>query len=203
MESTKDKHFENELDASFWNRCWQSGQTGWDIGHASPPIVRFLENYPNKEATVLIPGCGNAYEAEWMADNGFRDITLLDIAEAAVARLKEKFRDRPQVKIINGDFFQHEGKYDLIIEQTFFCAQVLERRAEYVKKMASLLKEGGALAGLLFGKTFEMPGPPFGGEADEYTALFKPYFHIKKMEPCYNSIPPRAGAELFIHLVKK
>lgn len=203
MESTKDKHFENELDASFWNRCWQSGQTGWDIGHASPPIVRFLENYPNKEATVLIPGCGNAYEAEWMADNGFTDITLLDIAEAAVARLKEKFRDKPQVRIINGDFFQHEGKYDLIIEQTFFCAQVLERRAGYVKKMASLLKEDGALVGVLFGKNFEMPGPPFGGEATEYQSLFDPYFHIKKLEPCNNSIPARAGVELFIRFVKK
>lgn len=203
MESTAERQFENELDASFWNRCWQSGQTGWDIGYASPPIIRFLNSYVNKEAVVLIPGCGNAYEAEWMADNGFTHITLLDIAEAAVAKLKKKFRAKPQVNIINGDFFHHEGKYDLIIEQTFFCAQVLERRAEYVKKMAFLLQKGGALVGVLFGQNFDKPGPPFGGEADEYTALFTPYFDIKKMEPCYNSIPARAGAELFIHLVKK
>ncbi|MCS7037470.1 MAG: SAM-dependent methyltransferase, partial [Saprospiraceae bacterium] len=57
------------------------------------------------------------------------------------------------------------------------------------------------LAGVLFDRDFE-GGPPFGGHAEEYRALFEPLFRIHTLEPCYNSIPPRAGAEVFIILKK-
>jgi len=32
--------------------------------------------------------------------------------------------------------------------------------------------------------------------------IFKPFFSVVSMEPCYNSIGPRAGTELFIQLTK-
>ncbi|HXH19987.1 MAG TPA: hypothetical protein VNJ07_12995 [Chitinophagales bacterium] len=31
-------------------------------------------------------------------------------------------KDIPVVRLIHRDFFKHQGRYDLIIEQTFFCA---------------------------------------------------------------------------------
>lgn len=192
-----------ELDVSFWNHRWLTGQTGWDIGEPSPPLAYYLQQFSDKTAAVFIPGCGNAHEAEWMAANGFTNITILDIAPEAVARLKEKFKSLPQIKILCGDFFQHQGSYDLIIEQTFFCAQIPERRNEYVKKMQGLLSDKGKLAGVLFSKEFETPGPPFGGSRELYKKLFEPCFIIKIMEPCYNSIAPRAGNELFFVLQKK
>lgn len=197
------EHPESGKARSYWNERWQRGETGWDIGSAAPAIVRFMETYPDKDAAILIPGCGNAYEAEALAANGFRNITLLDIAPKAVAQLREKFAHLSQIQVLEGDFFRHEGCYDLILEQTFFCAIPPERRPEYVRKTASLLRDGGRLAGVLFHKIFEKQGPPFGGQEAEYRTLFSPYFHISKMEPCSNSIPPRAGSELFINLVKK
>ena len=69
--------------------------------------------------------------------------------------------------------------------------------------MASLLNENGKVIGLLFDKTFEEPGPPFGGCPCEYKPIFQPHFEIKNMEKCHNSIPPRENAEVFIHLIKK
>jgi hypothetical protein len=38
-----------------------------------------------------------------------------------VAVLQTKFGDNPNIKVICGDFFEHQGQYDLIIEQTFLC----------------------------------------------------------------------------------
>lgn len=203
MSHTTGNDHRNELDANFWNLRWQTGRTGWDVGYASPPITGYMAQYADKHAAILIPGCGNAYEAQHLVAQGFTNITLLDIAPEAVARLQEKFKAAPQVKVLLGDFFQHQGRYDLILEQTFFCALVLERRADYVRKMSELLKENGRLAGVLFGVDLGPDGPPFGGSKEEYEASFSPYFHIKTMAPCYNSIPPRAGSELFIELVKK
>ncbi|MCB0603848.1 MAG: TPMT family class I SAM-dependent methyltransferase [Saprospiraceae bacterium] len=193
----------NELNADFWNHRWKSGLTGWDIGYASPPLVEYMSQYEDKSVSILIPGCGNSYEAENLLSKGFDNITLIDISEELTNRLRERFKKTPQVKVIYEDFFNHVGQYDLILEQTFFCAQILERREEYVRHVASLLKKGGRLVGVLFNVDFGKEGPPFGGDENEYRKLFSDLFDIRVMSPCYNSIPPRAGSELFVVMVKK
>lgn len=194
---------DNALDQSYWEAQWQSQKIGWDIGYAAPAIVDYMAQYPNKNAAILIPGCGNAYEAAHLVANGFTNITLLDISPKAVDLLKEQFANVPQVKILCADFFEHEGKYDLIIEQTFFCAIPPNRRKEYAMKMASLLNENGRIIGVLFDRKFERQGPPFGGCPCEYKPIFDAHFTIKTMKECYNSIPPRASSEVFINLLKK
>ncbi len=194
---------ENTLDRDFWSQLWQKNETGWDIGQASPAIIQYMSQYPNKNKAILIPGCGNAHEAEFLVAAGFTNITLIDIAAEAVESLKEKFSDRPQVKILCEDFFEHAGNYDLIIEQTFFSAIPPGRRKEYAKKMASILHQDGKLIGVLFNKKMDQPLPPFGGSPDIYKAIFEPYFNIKTMDECYNSVPRRSQAELFIIFLRK
>ena len=194
---------ENPLDQRYWNERWEKNETGWDIGQASPAIVEFMKQYLNKKANILIPGCGNAYEAEYLVTEGFANITLIDIAPKAVEALKKKFADKPQIKVLCEDFFDHKGNYDLIIEQTFFCAIPPFRRKEYAEKMASLLNENGRLIGLIFDKQFNQPFPPFGGCPCEYKPIFSPHFKIKTMDVCYNSISPRDKSEVFINLIKK
>nr|WP_153926602.1 methyltransferase domain-containing protein [Riemerella anatipestifer] len=191
------------MNQNYWNDRWKENKIGWDIGFASPPIVEYMKQYPNKDAKILIPGCGNAYEAEFLIENGFQNITLIDIAPKAVDNLKIKFHKNPHIKVICEDFFRHNGKYDLIIEQTFFCAINPNKRTDYIKKVLSLLKENGQVVGVLFNKIFEEKGPPFGGLSNEYINLFEPFFKVKTLEPCYNSISPRANSELFINLIKK
>lgn len=190
-------------DKDFGNTRWENRETGWDIGYPSPGITAFIDEYHDKEAAILIPGCGNAYEAEYLVKKGFQNITLIDIAPKAVEQISERFSGMAQVKIICGDFFEHKGLYDLMIEQTFFCAISPNMRQQYAQKSASLLRPGGTLAGLLFNTVFEKEGPPFGGGIKEYLDLFSPYFEIKMMDECCNSIPPRAGNELIIELLKK
>lgn len=106
------------------------------------------------------------------------------------------------IKLIHGDFFNHIGSYDLILEQTFFCAIDPALRENYTIKMHSLLKQNGKLVGLLFNKHFDI-NPPFGGDIKSYKQLFENLFRIEIMEPCYNSIIPRNGTELFFKLIKK
>ena len=109
------------LDENFWNQRYLEHQTGWDIGYPSTPLKSFAEGLTEKKISILIPGCGNAYEAEHLINSGFTDITLLDISPVLTAALQEKFSELP-IRIVTGDFFLHEGQYDLILEQTFFCA---------------------------------------------------------------------------------
>lgn len=186
----------------YWNNRYCSEITNWDLGQVSPPIKEYIDQLSNKKLSILIPGCGNSYEAEYLLQQGFTDITVLDIAPSLVQKLQNKFQNNPAIKILQGDFFEHSGKYDLVLEQTFFCAIQPTLRLLYVSKMKALLLSGGKIAGLLFGKEFENAGPPFGGSKEEYQSIFKNDFIIKTMEPCYNSFTKRQGSEIFIILEK-
>ena len=193
---------EKILDQVYWEAQYKSNATGWDLGKVSPPIKEYIDTIEIKNISILIPGCGNSYEAEHLLNQGFIDITLIDIAPSLVKNLQKKFKNDSNIKIILGDFFEHQGEYDLIIEQTFFCALPPRMREKYVAKMHQLLSENGKLVGLLFNKTFES-GPPFGGNQTEYVQLFNNHFQFLKIDLCQNSIKPRANSELFIEFQKR
>jgi SAM-dependent methyltransferase len=192
---------EKPLDKVYWDSQYQSNTTGWDLGEVSPPIKSYIDTFKDKTIRILIPGCGNTYEAEYLLEQGFTNVTVIDIAPTLIENLKTKFKDNPNVNIVLGDFFEHQGEYDIILEQTFFCALPPTMRQKYVWKMHQLLADKGKIAGLLFNRTFES-SPPFGGSQEEYNLLFQQAFNFIKMEVCQNSATPRASSELFVELQK-
>ena len=198
-----EKNTSKDLGKEFWNNQYIAQSTGWDLGQVSPPLKAYIDQITDKNIKILIPGCGNSYEAEYLLQQGFTNVNVIDIAPELVERLKSKFKSNLHINIILGDFFEHSGEYDLILEQTFFCALDPSLRRKYVEKMANLLKSGGKIAGVLFSKIFEMTGPPFGGTKEEYQELFKDKFNFKIFEPCYNSYEKRLGNELFVVFIKR
>ncbi|MCW3463368.1 TPMT family class I SAM-dependent methyltransferase [Chitinophaga nivalis] len=190
------------MDSQYWNDRYINGATGWDMGRVSPPLQEYIEQLPNRDLRILVPGGGNSYEATYLAEKAFGDVTVLDIAPVLIQKLQEQFK-YTRVKVVEEDFFVHAGQYDLILEQTFFCAIDPALRPDYVAHMHRLLKPEGHLVGVLFNRDFTQEGPPFGGNEAEYRALFDPYFDIKTLAPCYNSHPARQGAELFINFIPK
>lgn len=191
------------LDGDYWSNRYNDGTSTWDLGEVSPPLKNYIDQLTDKKIRILIPGCGNTHEADYLLKSGFTDITVIDIAPVLVAQLKERYKDNPSVKIIPGDFFEHKGEYDLILEQTFFCALDPVLRKDYITKMYELLAANGKLVGVLFNRYFGEQGPPFGGTKDEYEPMFAPYFNFKAFRLCYNSFSRRKDTELFINLVKK
>ena len=189
------------LDQNYWENQYKAIDTGWDLGTVSPPLKAYIDKLQNKEISIFIPGCGNAYEAEYLLKQGFTNITLIDIAPTLVQTLQDKFANNPYITILLGDFFEHELTYDLILEQTFFCALPPTLRQKYVWKMHQLLSSNGILAGLLFNREFEV-SPPFGGNQTEYDALFQHAFVIQSIGLSRNSIPKRMGSELFFEFQK-
>lgn len=193
----------SNLGQSYWDKQYESNSTGWDLGEVSPPIKTYIDQLTNKNLSILIPGCGNTYESDYLLQQNFTNVTVIDIALTLVEKLKTKYAENPNIHIILGDFFAHQGQYDLIIEQTFFCAINPSHRESYVNKMTELLAPNGKLMGILFDRTFEMKGPPFGGNQEEYKKLFQTNFNFIHFTPCYNSYHKRANTELFILLQKK
>jgi methyl halide transferase len=197
------------MDENYWEQRWQQNQTHWDLQQVSPPLAAYIDYVQPAYAhqPILVPGCGSGYEALYLLDAGFSQITMLDISATAIAKmegmLNAYYSDwRQRLNLVHGDFFTHSGSYLLILEQTFFCALDPKLRFTYAQKMHELLAHTGVLAGVLFNRNFE-GGPPFGGNSAEYSQLFTEFFTIEKMELCRNSVAPRSGSELFIQMRKK
>ncbi|PHS67038.1 MAG: SAM-dependent methyltransferase [Flavobacterium sp.] len=191
------------LDEKFWNSRYQDQNTGWDLGIISTPLKEYFDQLNNKNLKILIPGGGNSYEAEYLHNKGFTNVYVVDLSKTALENLQKRIPSFPKEHLIHANFFELEETFDLIIEQTFFCALNPELRPQYAIKMNELLQAKGKLVGLLFCVPLFIDHPPFGGNKEEYTPYFKPYFNLEIIEPCYNSVSERANQELFIKFIKK
>lgn len=194
-----------ELDKSYWEQRYRRNETGWDIGEISPPLKEYIDQLSNNDLFILIPGAGNAYEAEYLVKKGFKNVFVCDLAAEPLNNLQKRIPELHPGNLLQGDFFDIslEHHFDLIIEQTFFCAINPALRRGYFEKIHALLKPGGRLVGLLFNDKLNSDHPPFGGNKEEYLEYFSDLFVINVYEQCYNSVKPRAGRELFINLSSK
>ena len=127
------------MSKEFWENRWNNQQTGWDMGDVSPPIKEYINQLTNKNLKILIPGCGNAYEAEYLLKKGFKNVFVVEIAKMAIDSFVKRCPNFPVNHILHDDFFKIKGQYDVIIEQTFFCALDPKYRENYVDKMTNLL----------------------------------------------------------------
>jgi hypothetical protein len=194
-------------EKEYWTQRYEDNLTDWDTGAPTMPLKTYFEQVTNKELRILIPGAGNAHEAEYLWKQGFTCVTVLDISNIPLDKFKKRNPNFPETQLIQKDFFKHKGTYDLIVEQTFFCSLVPEKmnRVKYATKMASLLAPKGKLVGLWFDLplTEDLEQRPFGGTQEEYISYLNLYFTIQTFERAYNSIPARTNTELFGIFIKK
>lgn len=191
------------LNKEYWENRYKSNETGWDTGTITEPLKAYFDQIENKNLKILLPGAGNSYEYEYLINKGFTNVTVIDIAKQPLENIKKRMPFYRKHQLVEDDFFNLNQNYDLIIEQTFFCALPPQLREKYVEKTHSLLNKNGKLAGLLFKFPLTEVGPPFGGSKEEYLKLFSNLFEIKILETSYNSIKPREGNELFFIFTKK
>jgi thiopurine S-methyltransferase len=191
-----------ESDSNYWNKRYIESNTGWDIGYANPVLVEYVKENYSFDDKILIPGAGTAYEVADLISEGYHNCYALDFSQKAKDNFLKQNPKVPNQNYLVNDFFEIDGKYDLILEQTFFCAIHPSKRVDYVHHMSQLLNKGGKLAGLLFEMEKE-DGPPYGGSLEEYQELFSSSFDINKLGKTDRSIDSRLGRELFFEFIKK
>ncbi len=177
---------------------------GWDMGYANEALLSGVLNR-SKELRILIPGAGSAWEVERLHQLGFEQVWALDFAAEAREAFLSRVPDFPPERYLIGDFFDHRGEYDHILEQTFFCALDPRFRLDYPRQMARLLASGGVLSGLLFDFPLDENGPPFGGSRLEYLSMFEQNpddWAEVQIESCLASIPQRLGKEFEFRAIR-
>lgn len=190
-----------------WQRHYDEGDLGWDLGQVAPPFIKLFESKTILPGKTLIPGCGRGHEVIYLAENGF-EVTAVDYSPGAVNHLKSTVQERNlKCEVLHMDFFgidsAHNGIYDLLIEQTFFCAISPEQRSFYVSTVARALKKGGMLAGLFYHTGEEEGGPPFNTTREDIKKYFSDSFEIRQLSKAEDSAEQRKNKEWLAILIKK
>jgi len=178
----------------FWDTRYLDKVMPWDAGRVPEALRRHLHTFPAR-GRVLVPGCGSAYEAYLLAENGF-DVLAIDFSLAAVQRAREQlgcFADR----VRQADFFAFDlsgPPFDVIVERAFLCALPRNLWQRYAQRCAQILAPGGRIAGFFY---FDgsPKGPPFGTSDAELNALLSPWFERVEDEPVSDSLPVFQGKE--------
>ncbi|HZZ10805.1 MAG TPA: methyltransferase domain-containing protein [Paraburkholderia sp.] len=181
---------------AFWDERFERRFMPWDQAGVPAAFQAFAGRHSG--AAVLIPGCGSAYEARWLAEHG-NPVRAIDFSPAAVAAALEQVGGEHAALIEQADFFTYEPPFEpaWVYERAFLCALPLARRVDYARRMAELLPAGALLAGFYFiGVTPK--GPPFGIERAELDALLSPYFELIDDEAVSDSISVFDGRERWL-----
>ena len=148
----------------FWDNLYKEGRLPWDCGGVPERLRSFIEqeNGEGRVAgkSVLIPGCGSAYEAAYLASRGMQ-VTAIDVSEPAIERARSIVGDLP-VRFEVSDFFElDQNDFDYVYERAFLCAIHPSFRERLPAVLRSLLKDDGKLFGFFFVDTERKSGPPY------------------------------------------
>ena len=123
-----------KLNKDYWENRYKNNDVSWDTGEITTPLKDYFDQLINKSLKILIPGAGNSYELDYLTNIGFENVFVLDIANIPLENCKKRTNSISDEKFIKADFFEHTNQYDLIVEQTFFCALEPHLRKKYVEK---------------------------------------------------------------------
>jgi len=181
-------------DPEFWDLRYGARFAPWDAGRV-PAQLRLMAESEPATRSVLVPGCGSAWDVRYLAERGW-DVLGIDFSDAALDAARAVLG--PQAtRVRKADFFAPlaEAPFELVYERAFLCALPRRLWRDWGRRVAQLVEPGGRLAGFFLFDTVER-GPPFGLRgADELEALLTPAFERLQDEPVEDSIAVFQGKE--------
>jgi SAM-dependent methyltransferase len=186
----------------FWEGVYAAGGDGWELGGPSLPLVDFVERTPPPRGRVVVPGCGRAHDARFLAARGY-EVTAVDFSTAALTAARALAqRDGVAVDFEQRDLFtlgrDHANAFDGVWEYTCYCAIDPARRAEYVDVLRTIVRPGGWFLGCFFPLRAQTAGPPFKVSRTEIQRRLARGFRIERAFPPLRSARGRQGREWMV-----
>lgn len=137
--------------AGHWNSVFEtkaSDEVSWF--QAEPTTsVRLLERWASPAGSVIDIGAGASTLLDALLDAGWHDVTVLDVSEAALTKVRNRLDDRAQdVNFVTTDVrsWQPDRTYDAWHDRAVFHFLVeTADRDRYVAKAAAAVTPGGVV----------------------------------------------------------
>ncbi|WDT67363.1 class I SAM-dependent methyltransferase [Cloacibacterium sp. TD35] len=153
MEFDKKQHWENVFATK------KETEVSWYQKKPETSLQFFERNEIPKNAKILEIGGGDSYLIDNLLEQGYESITLLDISENAIERIKKRLGEKAEkVHFVVSDIldFSPSEKFDVINDRASFHFLTKE---EDIQKYATLMSEILGENGLYFVGTFSESGP--------------------------------------------
>ena len=153
MEINKKQHWENVFATK------KETEVSWYQEKPETSLQFFGRNKIPKTAKILEIGGGDSYLIDNLLEQRFESITLLDISENAIERIKKRLGEKSEkVRFVVSDIldFSSIEKFDVIHDRASFHFLTKE---EDIQKYATLLSDILETNGLYFVGTFSESGP--------------------------------------------
>lgn len=148
------------MDArTHWEKIYTTkapDQVSWYRLHLETSLALIERAAGDRTASIIDVGGGESTLVDDLLEQGFHDITVLDVSQAAIDVNKGRLGERAkEVHWIVGDITQIEleqGRYDVWHDRAvfhFLTAQ--EQRLAYVRQVARSVKSGGYVIVSTFG----------------------------------------------------
>nr|UNR78494.1 methyl chloride transferase [Schizophyllum commune] len=174
-------------DPYSWDIAWKKNITPWDKDKPQPALRELIESNAvelprGKDKSALVPGCGSGNDVAYLAAALAVSTVGVDVSEKAVEVAAERLKVTPMPKEARGlvsfqaaDFFTLKGQYDLVYDYTFFVAIPPNRRPDWGRQMAALVKRGGLLVTLAYplADADKGWGPPWFLRAEHYDEVLQ------------------------------
>ena len=186
------------MDKNYWDNIYKSKSetdVSWFQGVPKKSLELISEVNLNPDDSIIDIGGGDSHLVDHLLDNGFKNLSVLDISSAALKRAKERLGEKAgQVKFIASDItkFQPTEKYKLWHDRATFHFLT---KAEDVKAYLEIANRAIADDGYLIVSTFSKTGPekcsglPITQYSDaDLKLLFETYFsNIKCFEDTHQT----------------
>lgn len=144
-----------------WDASYHDGPAPWDIGRPQPAIL-CLASKGGLTGTVLDAGCGSGENALHIASLGL-SVLGIDVAETALARAREKARERGiDAEFATADAFHLEHlrrRFQTVLDCGLFHTFNADERSTYVASLAAVAEQNGTLYVLCFSDVGPDTGP--------------------------------------------
>ncbi|PAU82205.1 thiopurine S-methyltransferase [Halovibrio salipaludis] len=185
------------MEPQFWHDIWTERKIGFHRSDIHPMLQNHWHSLGCEGLDVLVPLSGKTLDMRWLASEGHQ-VTGIELDQRAVDEFFEEWQCQPAVDarvdgladhhsgnihLLVGDFFgfQPEARFEAFYDRAALIAMPEAMRPDYLRKLASLVVEGGV--GMLI--TFEYPdgemdGPPFPVRRPELDA--QNWFRVEQLE---------------------
>ena len=153
MEINKKQHWENVFATK------KETEVSWYQEKPETSLQFFERNKIPKTAKILEIGGGDSYLIDNLLEQDYESLTLLDISENAIERIKKRLGEKAEkVRFVVSDIldFSSIEKFDVIHDRASFHFLTKE---EDIQKYATLLSDILGENGLYFVGTFSESGP--------------------------------------------
>ena len=183
----------------FWDTRYAGGVMPWDARRVPPMLSAWVVAQAERlrGARVLVPGCGSGYEVRCFAEAGC-EVLGIDFSDAALEAARRELGALAHL-VRKADFFGFDGDvtpFDVMYERALLCALPRRDWAAWGRRVATLVKSDGLLAGFYFFDD-NAKGPPFGIDEGTLKALLEPAFIQleDRLVPNEQCLPVFAGKE--------